>query len=63
MKWTDTHEIAMALADTLPDQDPMSVRFTELMEWVMNLPGFVDTPQRCNEKVLEAIQMAWMDEV
>ncbi|MBF0417084.1 MAG: Fe-S cluster assembly protein IscX [Magnetococcales bacterium] len=63
MKWTDTHEIAIALADTMPEQDPMAVRFTELMAWVMELPDFKDTPERCNEKILEAIQMAWMDEM
>ncbi|MEO5345587.1 MAG: Fe-S cluster assembly protein IscX [Magnetococcus sp. YQC-9] len=63
MKWTDIHEIAVGLADSLPDQDPMTVRFTDLMESVMNLPGFDDSPQRCNEKILEAIQMAWMDEM
>ncbi|MBF0627827.1 MAG: Fe-S cluster assembly protein IscX [Magnetococcales bacterium] len=63
MKWTDTHEIAIALADNMPDQDPMVVRFTELMEWVLHLPEFDDVPERCNEKILEAIQMAWMDEI
>ncbi|MBF0126905.1 MAG: Fe-S cluster assembly protein IscX [Magnetococcales bacterium] len=63
MKWTDINEIAIALADSLPELDPLSVRFTELMDWVMNLPGFDDDPQRCNEKVLEAIQMAWLDEL
>ncbi|NGZ06128.1 MAG: Fe-S cluster assembly protein IscX [Magnetococcales bacterium] len=62
MKWTDTIDIAIALADTMPDQDPMAVRFTDLMEWVMGLPDFADVPERCNEKILEAIQMAWMDE-
>ncbi|MBF0439397.1 MAG: Fe-S cluster assembly protein IscX [Magnetococcales bacterium] len=62
MKWTDIHEIAIALADSKPDQEPLAVRFTELMEWVMNLPGFDDDPQRCNEKILEAIQMAWLEE-
>ncbi|MBF0182306.1 MAG: Fe-S cluster assembly protein IscX [Magnetococcales bacterium] len=63
MKWTDINEIAIALADSMPDVDPLSVRFTELMEWVMALPGFADDPHRCNEKVLEAIQMAWLDEL
>lgn len=63
MKWTDINEIAIGLADSMPDLDPLSVRFTELMEWVMQLPGFNDTPQHCNEKILEAIQMAWLDEI
>ncbi|MBF0427887.1 MAG: Fe-S cluster assembly protein IscX [Magnetococcales bacterium] len=62
MKWTDIHEIAIALTDSKPEQEPLAVRFTELMEWVMNLPGFDDDPQRCNEKILEAIQMAWLEE-
>jgi FeS assembly protein IscX len=62
MKWTDTLEIAIALADARPDTDPKTVRFTELMQWVLALPGFDDDPKRCGEKILEAIQMAWIDE-
>jgi FeS assembly protein IscX len=62
MKWTDTLEIAIALADARPDTDPKSVRFTDLMQWVMALPGFEDDPKHCGEKILEAIQMAWIDE-
>jgi FeS assembly protein IscX len=63
MKWTDTQDIAIALTDAHPDIDPRSVRFTDLFEWVMALPGFSDDPKRCGEKILEAIQMAWMEEV
>ena len=63
MKWTDTLDIAIALCDAHPDIDPKTVRFTDLMQWVMALDGFDDDPKRCGEKVLEAIQMAWMDEV
>jgi FeS assembly protein IscX len=63
MKWTDTQDIAIALTDAHPDVDPKSVRFTDLFEWVTALPGFADDPKRCGEKILEAIQMAWMDEV
>jgi FeS assembly protein IscX len=63
MKWTDTQDIAMALTDRYPDTDPKTVRFTDLMQWVMALPGFDDDPKRCGEKILEAIQMAWIDEV
>jgi FeS assembly protein IscX len=63
MKWTDTQDIAMALTDQYPDTDPKVVRFTDLMQWVMALPGFDDDPKRCGEKILEAIQMAWIDEV
>ena len=63
LKWTDTREIAIALADRHPDIDPKTVRFTDLHRWVCELPGFDDDPERSNEKVLEAIQMAWLDEV
>lgn len=62
MKWTDIHEIAAALYDSKPDTDPATVRFTELRAWVMALPGFEDDPNRCGEKILEAIQQAWIDE-
>lgn len=62
MKWTDVRKIAMQLAETRPEVDPLSVRFTDLMAWVMDLPGFDDVPERCNEKILEAIQMTWLDE-
>ncbi|MEO5765985.1 MAG: Fe-S cluster assembly protein IscX [Casimicrobiaceae bacterium] len=62
MKWTDTLEIAIALAQAHPDVDPQKLRFTDLREWVMALPGFDDDPKRCGEKILEAIQMAWIDE-
>jgi FeS assembly protein IscX len=62
MKWTDTREIAIALVEAHPDVDPMSVRFTDLHQWVCALPGFADDPKRSGEKILEAIQMAWIDE-
>ncbi len=62
MKWTDTLDIAVALTDAHPGQDPKSVRFTDLYEWVLALPGFDDDPKRCGEKILEAIQLAWIDE-
>jgi len=62
MKWTDTQEIAIALAEKYPDTDPKSVRFTDLYQWVMALEGFADDPKRCGEKVLEGIQMAWIEE-
>lgn len=62
MKWTDTLDIAIALADAHPDVDPKTIRFTDLHRWVRELPGFSDDPARSNEKILEAIQMAWMDE-
>jgi len=62
MKWTDTSEIAIALAAAHPDVDPRSVLFTNLRQWVLDLPGFADDPKHCGEKILEAIQMAWLDE-
>jgi len=62
MKWTDVHQIAIALYDTYPDTDPQYVRFTDLHQWVTELDGFSDDPSRSNEKILEAIQMAWMEE-
>ncbi|HZE10593.1 MAG TPA: Fe-S cluster assembly protein IscX [Burkholderiales bacterium] len=63
MKWTDTLEIAIALSEKYPDVDPLTVRFTDLFEWVQALDGFDDDPKHCGEKILEAIQMAWIDEV
>ncbi len=62
LKWTDTREIAIALAEAHPGVDPLSVRFTDLHQWVMSLPAFDDTAERSGEKILEAIQMAWLDE-
>ena len=62
MKWTDVNDIAIELADTRPDIDPARVNFVDLMNWVMALPDFSDDPKHCGEKVLEAIQQAWMDE-
>ncbi|HEY9532846.1 MAG TPA: Fe-S cluster assembly protein IscX [Burkholderiales bacterium] len=62
MKWTDTQDIAIALADTHPDRDPESINFVDLYKLVLALPGFDDDAKRCGEKILEAIQAAWMDE-
>jgi FeS assembly protein IscX len=62
LKWTDTREIAIELTDAHPDVDPLSVRFTDLHKWVLALPDFDDDPSRSGEKILEAIQMAWIDE-
>lgn len=62
MKWIDTYAIAQALYDAHPDEDPEQVRFVQLREWVLALPGFNDDPARCGEKILEAIQMTWIDE-
>ena len=62
MKWTDSREIAIALAERFPDTDPKTIRFTDLHRWVLELPGFDDDPEHSGEKILEAIQMAWIDE-
>ncbi len=62
MKWTDSLDIAIALTEARPDADPRTVRFTDLMQWVLELPGFNDDPKHCGEKILEAIQLAWIDE-
>jgi FeS assembly protein IscX len=63
MKWTDTLEAAIALAEAHPEVDPKTVRFTELRRYVMDLPEFEDDPARCGERILEAIQQAWIEEL
>ena len=63
MKWTDTRDIAIALTEAHPEVEPLSVRFTDLHRWVCELEGFDDDPQGSNEKILEGIQMTWLDEV
>ena len=63
MKWTDTLDIAIELAERHPDVDPLKLNFVDLMKWVTELPGFDDDPKRCGEKILEAIQAAWIDEI
>lgn len=62
MKWTDVNEIAIGLADAHPEIDPKQVNFVDLMRWVVALPGFAEPQSRCGEKILEAIQQAWIDE-
>lgn len=62
MKWTDVQDIAIELYEAHPDVDPKYIRFTDLHAWVMALPDFSDAPDHSNEKILEAIQMAWIDE-
>ena len=60
--WTDTIDIAIELVERFPETDPLTVRFTDLKQWVEELPEFDDDPTRCGERILEAIQMAWIDE-
>jgi FeS assembly protein IscX len=62
ISWTDTEEIGIQLAEKFPDIDPLSVRFTDLHKWVTELDDFEDDPKKSNEKILEAIQMAWLEE-
>lgn len=62
LKWTDSLEVAIALDEAHPDIDPRLVRFTDLMEWVLALEEFDDLAEHCGEKILEAIQMAWIEE-
>lgn len=62
MKWTDTIRIAEELTDKFPDVDPLTVRFTDLHKWVCELEDFDDEASRSGEKILEAIQMAWIEE-
>lgn len=62
MKWTDTLEIAIALYDKFPEVDPQTIRFTDLHGWVVELDEFDDDPKRSGEKILEAIQAAWIAE-
>lgn len=62
MRWTDTFDIAIALEEQHPEVDNINLRFTDLRDWVLALPGFEGAADGCNEKILEAIQMAWIDE-
>lgn len=61
LRWTDSRDIAEALFEIYPDQDPLAVRFTDLHTWICGLDDFKDDPQRSNEKILEAIQMMWVE--
>ena len=62
MRWSDVNEIAIALEEHHPDADNINLRFTDLRQWVVALPGFADKPDGCNEKILEAIQLSWIEE-
>jgi len=63
MKWTEVQEIAIQLSEARPEIDPTRINFVDLMTWVMALPEFDDDPKHCGERVLEAIQQAWIDEL
>ena len=62
LKWTDVLDIAIDLDDAHPEVDPRTIRFTDLHQWVCALENFKDSPERSNEKILEAIQMNWIEE-
>lgn len=62
LRWADSLEIAIQLEDAHPDVDPQYVRFTDLHDWILELEDFEDDPEHCGERILEAIQMAWIDE-
>ena len=63
MLWTDVNDIAIELSDAHPDVDPLTLNFVDLRNWVMQLADFDDDPDRCGEKILEAIQAAWIEEL
>jgi len=62
LKWTDTLDIAIALEEAHPEADPARLNFVDLRQWVLDLEDFDDVPEHSGEKILEAIQMAWMEE-
>ena len=62
IRWTDTQEIAEKLFDNNPELDPKTIRFTDLYQWIIDLDDFDDDPDKCGERILEAIQLAWIEE-
>jgi FeS assembly protein IscX len=62
LRWTDVHDIAIELEEAHPDVDVVNLRFTDLWKWVQEIPDFSDDPNKSNEKILEAIQAAWIEE-
>ena len=62
LTWKDSEEIGIRLAENFPDMDPLAIRFTDLHRMVTELPDFEDDPKASNEGILEAIQMAWLEE-
>ena len=62
LTWTDVYDIGFELFEAQPQLDPLTLRFTELIDMVLALPGFEGEREQCNEKILEAIQMAWLEE-
>ena len=62
LKWVNSFDIAIALDEKYPDLDPQTIRYTDLHQWICKLDDFDDEPSKSNEKILEAIQMAWIEE-
>ena len=62
LKWTDSLDIAIELDEKYPDIAPQHIRFTDLHKWICELDNFEDDPEKYNEKILEAIQMYWIEE-
>ena len=62
LKWIDSRELAIELSEQFPDVDPATIRFTDLRDWILALDGFDDDPDHCSERVLEAVQMCWIEE-
>lgn len=62
LKWIDSQEIALALIEAYPEQDPTRIRFTDLREWILALEDFSDDPNHCSERILEAVQQCWIEE-
>ena len=62
LKWIDVQEIAIELDEAYPEVDPKTVNFVDLRNWVLDLPDFADDPNHSGEKILEAIQMHWIEE-
>ncbi|MGF1741031.1 Fe-S cluster assembly protein IscX [Vibrio profundum] len=63
MQWVDSRDIAIELCELYPEVDPKQVRFMDLRDWILDLDGFDDDPKHCNEKILEAVILCWMDEM
>ncbi len=62
LKWIDSRELAIVLSEQFPDIDPKTILFTDLREWILDLDDFDDDPNHCNERILEAVQMYWIEE-
>ncbi len=62
LNWEDMEDIAIRLHEEHPEVDPLTVRFTDMHGWIVAWPEFKGDPKKSNEKILESIQMAWLEE-